>query len=131
MAPPTLTNTKATDSAPTSTPISNNAPTTREDSARPRLILHLNANKRREAEAAARSLQQAQAHLERCRQNLNGHAATESNIAQALLDSAWAAIDNYNRISHPGDLARKTYESARRDFDKTFRLMADDVSKLL
>lgn len=95
------------------------------------MILHLNASKRKEAEAAARSLQRAQAHLERHRHILNGHAATESNITQPLLDSAWAAIKSFNRISHPGDRARKTYESAKRDFDETTRLMAEDLQELL
>lgn len=98
---------------------------------RSRTILHLNASKRKEAEAAARDLRRVQAHLERYRQVLDGHAATESDITQPLLKAARAAIKSYNCIPHPGDRARRTYMSAKRDFDETTRLMANDLKRLL
>jgi hypothetical protein len=126
-----LANTNASDSAPTGTIADNVAPTSRQDSARPRLVLHLNAKGRKEAEAAARSLQRAGAHLERYRQTLNGHAATENNITQPLLKSARAAIKAYSRISHPGGRAKKTYEAAKRAYDETNRLIMDDLQRLL
>jgi hypothetical protein len=126
-----LTNINASDSASTSTPVDNDARTIRKDSARPRLTLHLNPQKRKEAEAAARSLQRAGAHLERYRQALNGHAATESEITQPLIKTARAAIKTFNRISHTGDRAKKIYESAKRGFDETMRLMLIDLQKLL
>lgn len=128
---PSLTRTNASDGAPTSTPVDNGAATVRQDSARPRTILYLNASKRKEAEAAARDLRRVQAHLERYRQVLDGHAATESDITQPLLKAARAAIKSYNCIPHPGDRARRTYMSAKRDFDETTRLMANDLRRLL
>jgi len=128
---PPLANTNASDSAPTSTPVDNMTSDIRRDSARPRLILHLNPKGRKEAEAAARSLRRAGAHLERYRQTLNGHVVTESNITQPLLDAARAAVKTFNRISHPGDRAKKTYEAAKRAYDETNRLMMIDLQELL
>jgi len=60
---PSLTRTNASDGTPTSTPVDNGPATVRQDSARPRTILYLNASKRKEAEAAARDLRRVQAHL--------------------------------------------------------------------
>ena len=127
----TLNNTNASSDAPTDNDGNNSTPPTRQDSARPCLTLHLNAKQRNEAEAAARSLRRAQATLESYRQSLNGHAATESEISQPLLDSAWAAINTFNGIAHPGDRARRIFGAAKRAFDETTGLMANDIERLL
>ena len=137
----TLKNTKASNKAPTNTNAGNGAPTSTNlnnpalricrDSARPPLILHLNAKQRKEAEAAARTLRRAQAILESYRQSLNGYAATESEISQPLLDSAHTAIITFNRIAHPGDRARDIFRLAKRAFDETKRLMAIDIQREL
>jgi len=128
---PSLTNTNASDNATTSTPISNNTLAPRQDSAQPRLILHLNAKQRKEAEAAARSLQSAGAALERYRWRLDGRSAPESWFTQPLLHSAHAAIETFNSISHPGHRARREFDAAKRRFDETSRLMARDIERLL
>jgi hypothetical protein len=143
---PSLTNTNASDNAAistpitntsdnatASTPISNSTPALRQDSAQPRLILHLNAKQRKEAEAAARSLQIAGAALERYRWRLrlDGRMAPESWFTQPLLHSAHAAIETFNRTSHPGNRARRTFDSAKRRFDETSRLFVRDVERLL
>jgi len=127
------TNTNASNGAPTSTNLNNPARKIRRDSARPPLILHLNAKQRKEAEAeaAACTLRRAQATLESYRQSLNGYAATESEISQPLLTSAWAAINTFNSIAHPGDRARRIFGAAKRAFDETTGLMADDIERLL
>jgi hypothetical protein len=109
-------NTNTSNNAATSTPISNTTLTPRQDSTQPRLILHLNAKQRKEAEAAARSLQTAGAALERYRRRLHGSTAPESWFTQPLLHSAHAAIETFNRISHPGHRARRTFDSAKRAF---------------
>lgn len=137
----TLKNTKASNKAPANTNASNGAPTIanlnnparniRRDSARPPLILHLNAKQRKDAEAAACTLRRAQATLESYRQSLNGYAATESEISQPLLNSAWAAIDTFNSIAHPGDRARRIFAAAKRAFDETRRLIANDIQREL
>jgi hypothetical protein len=137
----TLKNTNASKSAPTNTNTSSGAPTStnlnnparkiRRDSARPPLILHLNAKQRKEAEAAACTLRRAQATLESYRQSLDGYAATESEISQPLLNSARAAIDTLNSIAHPGDRARRIFAAAKRAFDETRSLMANDIQREL
>lgn len=129
----TLKKTTGSDDAPTSTNTNddNSARATRQDSARPRLILHLNAKQRKEAEAAARSLRRAAATLESYRQSLNGHAATESEVSQPLLDSARAAIRTFESISHPGDRARNIFNPAKRAYEETTRLMSNDIERLL
>ena len=129
----TLKKTTGSDDAPTSTNTNddNSARATRQDSARPRLILHLNAKQRKEAEAAARSLRRAAATLESYRQSLNGHAATESEVSQPLLDSARAAIRTFESISHPGDRARNIFNAAKRAYEETTRLMSNDIERLL
>ena len=125
------TNNNASNSAPTSTNLNNPARKSCRDSARPPLILHLNAKQRKEAEAAACSLRRAQATLESYRQSLDGYAATESEISQPLLNSAWAAINTFNGIAHPGDRARRIFAAAKRAFDETTGLMANDIKRLL
>jgi hypothetical protein len=127
----TLKNTTASNGAPTSTSNDNSARAMRQDSARPLLILHLNAKQRKEAEAAARSLRRAQATLESYRQSLNGHGATESEITQPLLDASRAAIRTFESISHPGDRARNIFNPAKRAFEETTRLMSNDIERLL
>ncbi|GAB7322192.1 hypothetical protein MBLNU13_g03198t1 [Cladosporium sp. NU13] len=125
------TNTNASNGAPPSTNLDNPACKIRKDSARPRLILHLNAKQRKEAEAAARSLRRATASLESYRQSLDGHAAPESKITQPLTDTAWAAIDTFNRIAHPGGRAREIFALAMHAFDEMRRLMISDIQKQL
>ncbi|KAM0709866.1 hypothetical protein Q7P35_003908 [Cladosporium inversicolor] len=127
MPPLTLKNPNTSNGAPTSTPISNDAPTNRQDSAHPPLILHLNAKQRKEAEAAVKSLQNAQAALERHRPKLNGRAVQESSVTQPLLKSCRAAIRRFSRIPHPGALTREKFEAARRDFEETTSIMASDL----
>ena len=124
-------NTKASNGAPISTNLNNPARRIRRDSARPPLILHLNAKQRKEAEAAACTLRRAQATLESYRQSLNGYAATESEISQPLLNSAWAAIDTFNSIAYPGDRARRIFAAAKHAFDETRSLMANDIQREL
>jgi hypothetical protein len=128
---PSLTNTDASDNAATSNTVSNNAPVSHQDIARPRFTLHLNANQRKEAEAATQSLQRAHAALGRHRRILNGRAARDSRITQPLLDSARAAIRRFNRILHPGGRTRVAFEAALWAWGRTLRLMADDVEREL
>lgn len=122
-----LTNINASDNAATSNTVSNNTPVNHQDNPRPRFTLHLNAKQRREAEAAAQSLQRAQAALERHRRNLNGRAARDRRITQPLLDSARAAIRRFNRILHPGGRTREAFEAALWAWGETLRRMADDA----
>jgi hypothetical protein len=124
---PSLTDINASDNAATSNTASNNTPVNHQDNPRPRFILHLNANQRKEAEAATHSLQRAQAALERHRGNLNGRAARDRTITQPLLDSARAAIRRFNRILHPGGRTREAFEAALWAWGRTLRLMADDA----
>lgn len=121
----------ASNTAPTSTPISENAPTNPQNSAHPPLILHLNAKQRKKAEAATKSLRDAQAALERHRRKLNGRAARESEVTKPLLRSARAAIRRFNRIQHPGGRTREVFEEARRDFEETTSIMASDLQREL
>jgi len=93
--------------------------------------LHLNAKQRKKAEAAAHSLRYAQVALARHRQRLNGRAATESSITAPLLKSARAAIKRYRRIAHPGEPARRAFESAKRDYERITRAMARDLEREL
>ena len=127
----TLKDVNANDGAPINNDGYNSAHPVRQDSARPRLILYLNAKQREEAEAAARSLRRTTATLEGYRQSLDGYAATESGISLSLLRTAWAAIRTFESISHPGHRARDIYNAARRAFDETTRLMANDIQRLL
>lgn len=128
---PSLTNTTTSSGAPTSTPVSNNTPTNPQDSAHPPLILHLNANQRKKAEAATKSLRDAQAALERHRRKLNGRAARESEITGQLLRSARAAIRRFNRIQHPGGRTIEVFEEARRDFEETTSIIASNLQREL
>lgn len=119
----------ASNTAPTSVPVSNNAPTNPQNSAHPPLILHLNANQRRKAEAALKALERAQAALERHRRELNGRASRDGSITDPLVKSAFAAITRFERIQHPGGRTREKFLEAMLDFEETSGLILRDIQR--
>jgi hypothetical protein len=94
-----------------------------------RNTLYLNAKQRRCATAAAETLRRSRATLERYRQVLAGHAATEAHITQPLVNAALTTITTFKAIAHPGERARTVFEKAQREHEQTLRLLVRDCER--
>lgn len=89
----------------------------------PKLVLHLNAKQRKQAESAAESLERAQARLSMYWENLSHLSAEETESLGPDLAEGRRAICEFNSIAHPGEPARSRFIKAEREFEWMSRLL--------